>query len=567
MIAQANRAPDPISGPDWIRLLFDEKSFDEHFAGVRSPDPLRFTDSRPYRQRLADARKKTGHREAVWTGAARLGGQRVVVAVSDFRFIGGSMGFAVGERIAGAMEAARKARVPFVAVTCSGGARMQEGMVALVQMSKTAAAAQRLHEAGVPLITVLASPTTGGVYASYATQADLIVAEAGAVIGFAGARVRAVHDEHEERQTLHAEDLLAAGQVDTVLPRERMRDYLVRALHLLRRTPAPDPEGLPPPAAAQHLEGGWAVVERARHPRRPRAQHYIDALCADFIALRGDRAGSDDPAVVAGLGRIGDTDTVIVAQDRGEGGSGNGHGDGRVTPAGYRKAQRALLLAERLRLPLVTFVDTPGAHDGIADEAAGLAGAISDCLATMASLTTPSVAVVIGEGGSGGALALTVADQILMQQNAMYAVTSPEGAASILFRDRDRAPEVAEALGVAAVDLLKLGAIDVIVPEPMGGAHTDPVGAARMLEPEVRRALADAMRGKGDARRRRREKRVRRIGRPHGAAVRQATELLAGASEVTAHAIGAGMQMMGEQLRRVRVEAGKRGGRKRASGE
>src|SRR5690606_30701777 len=158
---------------------------------------------------------------------------------------------------------------------------------------------------------------------------------------------------------------------------------------------------------------------------------------------------------------------------------------------------------------------TPGASDGLRDEAAGLAGAISDCLATMSALTTPSVSVVIGEGGSGGALALTVGDRILMQQNAMYAITSPEGAAAILFRDRERAPEVAEALGVSASVLHELHVIDAIIPEPAGGAHADPQGAVRLLAPELRRALAETMRQKGTARRRRREERVRRIGREY----------------------------------------------------
>ncbi len=506
-------ALEPIAAREWIALLFDAGSFDEQFSGTETPDPLHFADSRPYPERLEEARRKSGGEEAVVTGTARIGGINVVAAVSDFRFIGGSMGYAVGERVATAMDRARDADLPFIAVTCSGGARMQEGIVALFQMSKTAAAAARLHEAGVPMISMLADPTTGGVYASYATQADVIIAEQGALIGFAGPRVRAVHDAGESREALRAEDLLAAGQVDAVLPRVAIRDYLIRIATLLRRPAPPDPDLLPPPVEVRDLDGGWSVVERARDPGRPRAMQYIDRLTSDFVPLLGDRAGEDDPALVGGLGRIGDTNVVILGQERGDLDLAGARHDGRMSAAGYRKARRLMLLAERLELPLVTLVDTPGAHDGIADEAAGLAGAISDCLATMASLTTPTVSVVIGEGGSGGALALTVADRILMQQNAMYAITSPEGAAAILFRDRERAPEVAEALGVAARDLLELGAIDLIVAEPAGGAQADAQGAARLLAPALRRALAEAMHGRGSARRRRREQRVRRLGR------------------------------------------------------
>jgi acetyl-CoA carboxylase carboxyl transferase alpha subunit/acetyl-CoA carboxylase carboxyl transferase beta subunit len=539
--------PESISAQEWIQALFDEGSFDERFAGVRTPDPLRFNDSQPNPERLAEAREKSGGREAVWTGSAKLGGQSVIVAVSDFRFIGGSMGFAVGERVAEAMDQAREAELPFITVACSGGARMQEGIVALVQMAKTAAAAQRLHEAGVPMITVLAHPTTGGVFASYANQGDVIVAESGALIGFAGPRVRAVHDENEERETLYAEDLLEAGQVDAVLPREAIRDYVLRLIRLMRPMPGPDPERLPPFVQARSIERGWTVVERARDAGRPRALAYIERLSSDFVPLHGDRSGFDDPALVGGVARIGETNVVVIGQERGDLDPHGARRDGRVNPAGYRKARRLMLLAQRLGLPLVTFVDTPGAHDGIADEHAGLAGSISDCLATMASLTVPSVSVIIGEGGSGGALALTVADRILMQQNAMYAITSPEGAAAILFRDRGRAAEVAEALGVSAGDLHRLGAVDSIVPEPGAGAHTDPVAAARMLEPELRRALAEAMRGRGPARRRRREERIRRIGREGGGRV---AEILGGASEVAVHALGAGVQALGSRIRR-----------------
>lgn len=541
--------PKSISALEWIELLFDEGSFDERFAAVRTPDPLKFSDSQSYPERLAETREQTGGREAVWTGSARLGGQSVIVAVSDFRFIGGSMGFAVGERVAEAMDEARDAEVPFIAVTCSGGARMQEGMVALMQMAKTAAAAQRLHEAGVPMVTVLAGPTTGGVYASYGNQGDVIIAEAGSLIGFAGPRVRAVHDEGESRETLYAEDLLEAGQVDAVLPREAMRDYLLRVARLVRPMPGPDPERLPPYVLARNLDRGWTAVERARSKERPRALRFIEGLASDFVSLHGDRSGTDDPALVGGLARIGETNVVVIGQERGDLDDAGASRNGRVAPAGYRKARRLMLLAQRLGLPLVTFVDTPGAHDGIADEWAGLASSISDCLATMASLTVPTVSVVIGEGGSGGALALTVTDRILMLQNAIYAVTSPEGAAAILYRDRGRAAEVAEALGVAAVDLHALGIVDTVVSEPQGGAHTDPQAALRMLEPELRRALAEAMRGRGAARRARREERVRRIGREPGT-LRQAAVMLAGATDTAVHAINAGVQAIGSRILR-----------------
>ncbi|MEX1023315.1 MAG: carboxyl transferase domain-containing protein, partial [Dehalococcoidia bacterium] len=272
----------PLSASEWVDLLFDAGSFDEEFSGIPTPDPLHFEDSQPYPERLEEARRKSGGSEAVVTGAAKVGGMRIVVAVSDFRFIGGSMGFAVGERVADAMDRAAEAKLPFVAVTCSGGARMQEGMVALLQMAKTAAAAARLHDAGIPMISVLANPTTGGVFASYGTQADVILAEAGALIGFAGPRVRAVQDDGEERETLYAEDLYEYGQVDHVAPRAALRDRLLTVVSLVQESAPPDPDLLPPPVEVRDQERGWTVVERARHADRPRALHYIRALASDF---------------------------------------------------------------------------------------------------------------------------------------------------------------------------------------------------------------------------------------------------------------------------------------------
>ncbi len=537
---------DPLSAREWITLLFDTDSFDEQFEAISTPDPLRFEDSRPYTERLAEARERSGGDEAVVTGTAVIGGLSVVAAVSDFPFIGGSMGYVMGERIADAMELAADAGWPLLVVTCSGGARMQEGMVALLQMAKTAAAAQRMHEAGSPLVTVLAHPTTGGVYASYASQADVLLAERGAMVGFAGPRVRAVHDADESREALTAEELHEVGLIDLVLPREQLRDQLIRITRLLARSEPADPVDLPPAVEVRAQDRGWAVVERARHPERPRALEYIDGLSDDFIELRGDRAGSDDPAIVGGLARIGDTNVVVIGQERGDLDLEGARHDGRAGPAGYRKALRLMRLAERLQLPLVTFVDTPGAHDGIADEATGLAGSISDCLASMAALTTPSVAVVIGEGGSGGALALTVADRILMQQNAMYAITSPEGAAAILFRDRDRAAEVAEALGVAAGDLLELGVIDAVVAEPAGGAHADPESAVRLLRPALRQAVAEAMQGKGEQRRRRRAERIRDIGLERA----PQSSTLRNISGVLGDALGRSRSFIGDRLRR-----------------
>jgi acyl-CoA carboxylase subunit beta len=481
----------PISAQERIALLADQGTFKETNANLRPTDPLGFVDRIPYPERLEDARKKTGLAEAAVTGTCRIDGHDSVLAVLDFRFLGGSMGSVVGEKIAAACEMAGRRRIPLVAVTCSGGARMQEGMLALAQMAKTSAAVQKLHAQGVPFVVLLTNPTTGGVYASFGTLGDVLLAEPGALISFAGPRVAKAFTSEEQAAAAPrtAEFLLDKGQIDGLVPRPKAKAAIGELLRLTGggRLKLATRGGLPP--ASGEVSEAWAAVGRARHDDRPTSMDFLQRMTSSFVEIRGDRAVGDDQAIVCGLADLDGQAVVVVAQERGHS-SDDPHRGGRTRPEGFRKAQRAMRLAAKWQLPVLTLIDTPGADPGVESEAGGLGGTISRSMALMSSLPTPILSVVIGEGGSGGALALAVADRVLMMENAIFSVIAPEGAAAILYRDPAQASSVAPSLKLTSHDLLELGLVDAIVPEPEGGAHLDHERAALVLRRAVREELS-----------------------------------------------------------------------------
>jgi acetyl-CoA carboxylase carboxyl transferase subunit alpha len=257
----------------------------------------------------------------------------------------------------------------------------------------------------------------------------------------------------------------------------------------------------------------WRSVELARHPERPYTLDYVERLLDDFVELHGDRTLSDDPAVVAGLGRFNGRTVALVGQQKGRDVKERTRRNfGMPYPEGYRKATRVMELADRHRFPVISLVDTPGAYPGVAAEQHGQGGAIARSQATMARLTVPTVACIIGEGGSGGAIALALADRVLMQENAIYSVISPEGCASILWRDMGEARKAAAALKPEASTCLELGVVDAIVPEPAGGAQSDWDAAGRLLGEALREALEELDGVPGDELRRRRRSRFRSLG-------------------------------------------------------
>jgi acetyl-CoA carboxylase carboxyl transferase subunit alpha len=257
----------------------------------------------------------------------------------------------------------------------------------------------------------------------------------------------------------------------------------------------------------------WRAVELARHQDRPYTLDYVERICDDFIELHGDRALADDPAVVAGLARFDGRTVALVGHQKGRDIRERTHRNfGMTYPEGYRKAMRVMELADRHRFPVVTLVDTPGAYPGVTAEQHGQGGWIARCQLLMARLGVPSVACVIGEGGSGGAVAIALADRVLMQENAIYSVISPEGCAAILWRDAGEAKKAAAAFKPDAVHCLELGVIDGVVPEPLGGAHVDPDEAARLLSAGVRAALAEVEGLDPTERRRLRHRKFRAMG-------------------------------------------------------
>jgi acetyl-CoA carboxylase carboxyl transferase subunit beta len=490
---------------------------------------LHFEDETAYRERILQLRTETGESDALISGFARLGGHEIAIAALDFGFLGGSMGVVVGEKLVRVAERATSRKLPLVTISASGGARMQEGMLSLLQMAKTSAAIQRLRSAGCAYLSVLVHPTTGGVFASFANLGDVIIAEPGALIGFAGPRVvEQVVGKKLPAGTHSAEFLLAHGMIDAIVDRRDQRDYLSRLLGTFsaprdgyqRRQPPKTKKIISPDIPA------WEAVQRARDDRRLTSLDFIARIFQDFVEVHGDRASGDDPAIVAGIGRLEGKAVAVIGLERGSVEDRPRRRDGRPYPEGYRKAGRTMELAERLHMPLVTLIDTPGAYPGVEAEERGLAAELASSLARMSLLRTPIVSAIIGEGGSGGALALAVADRVLMFDGAIYSVIAPEGAATILYRDAARAAEVSSKLKLTARELKKLGIVDTILPEPAGGTQADPDQAAATLADAISNALADLQRKRVSRVVDDRYQRYQRIGRRHAKRPRRRLPML-----------------------------------------
>lgn len=508
----------PVPAMQRLQQLADPGSVELLPAPSTPADPLRFTDRVPYRDRLAAAREQTGLDEAVVCARVLIHGRPAVLAVMDFGFLGGSLGTGVGERITLAAEHALDTRTALVIVTASGGARMQEGPLSLMQMAKTAQALAALDEAGVLTVTLATDPTYGGVAASFATLTDLIFVEPGARMGFAGPRVI----EQTTGASLPpgfqtAEFLLAHGLVDAVLPRASVRATLGSVLAAAYDRPplVPDVAGDPLVRCPDQLtrRPAWETVRLGRNLDRPTTLEYAELLLEDFLVLHGDRIGAECPALVAGIGRFHDHPVLLLGLQKGHRAEELvAHGYGRARPEGYRKAARLMRLAEKLGLPVVTLIDTQGAEPGTEAEEHGQAVAVAENLKLMAGLRVPIVAVVVGEGGSGGALALGVADRVLIFENGFYSVITPEGCAAILWRDPAGAAEAAAALHLDAPSLLRLGVVDGVLPEPAGGSQADAQAAALTLDAVLANALAELATIEPDELVRSRRRRFRRYG-------------------------------------------------------
>ncbi|MGK2964417.1 MAG: carboxyl transferase domain-containing protein [Tepidiformaceae bacterium] len=500
-----------LSARERIATLLDAGSFHEDDRGVTAIDPLSFQDRHSYRSRVINAQRRTGMTEAALTGTGTVFGRELVIAILDFSFLGGSIGVVVGERLARAFEKATARRVPLVTVCSSSGTRMQEGLLALMQIPRVAVAAQKHHMAHLAHISIAGDPTTGFAYAGLMSMADIILAEPNALMGFAALRV--VEEAQGSALPEHAhtaESHMAHGLIDSVVDRPRLRDSIAGLLDLLENEYQIRPGRSGETRQTPHAHGNaWQTVELSRHQSRPTARDFIGRMTTAFFEIHGDRIGGDDKAIVAGLATIGGESVVIVGQQRPEG--SNGHA-AWIGPGGFRKARRAMKLAAKFQIPLVTLIDTAGANPGLESEEAGLGEAMSACITTMLEIPVPTVAVVIGEGNSEGAVSMAVADRVLMLENAVYEVIRPEDAAKILYQEVTRAEEVAERLRLTAHDCVRLGVVDGVVPEPGEGAHTDHAEAALLLRRSLLRTVGDIQRARPKRRLERRLARYREIG-------------------------------------------------------
>ena len=452
-----------------IRMTVDEDSFEEWEKDMEFVNPLEF---KGYEEKVKSLKEKTGLSEAVVTGKASIEGNPAVIAVCDGRFLMASMGQVVGEKITRAVERATKEQLPVIIFACSGGARMQEGIVSLMQMAKTAAALKRHSDAGLLYVSVLADPTTGGVTASFAMLGDVILAEPKALIGFAGPRViEQTIGEKLPKGFQRSEFLLEHGFIDRIVERKEMRTVLgnILQMHHTAQNPVIQKPVQTVEKERQSVQekDAWERVTISRKNDRPVGQDYIRTLFSDFLEFHGDRCYGDDPAIIGGIARFAGIPVTVIAQAKGKSTKENvAHHFGMPSPEGYRKALRLMKQAEKFKRPILLFVDTPGAFCGIEAEERGQGEAIARNLFEMSSMKVPILSVVIGEGGSGGALALAVADEVWMLENAIYSVLSPEGFASILWKDSKRASEAAAVMKLTAADLKKLGVIEAVIAEP-----------------------------------------------------------------------------------------------------
>ena len=477
-----------------IKMVVDRKSFTEWDVHMEEQNPLQY---KGYEEKIRSLREKTGLDEAVVTGKCTIKGTPTALGVCDCRFMMSSMGEVVGEKITRVFERATKERLPVILYICSGGARMQEGLVSLMQMAKTSMAIRKHSDAGLLYVPVLTDPTTGGVTASFAMLGDIILAEPKALIGFAGPRViEQTIGQKLPKGFQRAEFLLEHGFVDKIVEREEQRSVLADILKLHENkipdygqsdnsdmemkyksdnaesteTAVGDKRESENTIWPEFIPSGnytpWEHVQLARAKTRPTGKDYIEALFDDFMEFHGDRHCGDDPAVIGGVAFFHGKPVTVLAQEKGEGTRENiARNFGMVSPEGYWKSLRLMQQAEKFHRPVICLVDTPGAFCGLEAEERGQGEAIAKNLYTLAGLTVPVLSIVIGEGGSGGALAFAVADEVWMLEHSVYSILSPEGFASILWKDSKKAKEAAAVMKLTAADLYQMGMIEHVIPE------------------------------------------------------------------------------------------------------
>jgi acetyl-CoA carboxylase carboxyl transferase subunit beta len=453
-----------------IELVLDPGSFT---SWDEQPVPP-LTDSPAYARERAAAATSCGVDESVLTGAGSIRGRPVALVVGEFGFLAGSIGVAAAHRLRQAIERATELRLPLLAAPASGGTRMQEGAMAFVQMVPITQAIMAHRQAGLPYLVYLRDPTTGGVFASWGSLGHVTAAEPGARVGFLGPRVyEALYGRPFPPHVQTAENLVARGILDAIVPPHRLADLADRVLGLLLD------RGLGHVAAGTEgpvpVVDAWDAVTRSRDPARPHLRHLLRVAATEVVPLNGTAAGESHPGLLLAFARIGRASCVLLAHDR-----RGQEADRPLGPDALRQGRRGMRLAQELDLPLVTVIDTPGAALTVEAEEGGLAGEIARSLADLVTLPAPTVAVLLGQGSGGGALALAAADRVVAAQHAWLSPLSPEGASSIVHRDTAHAAQMARAQGIGVTDLHAQGIVDVVVAERPDAALEPDAFCARL---------------------------------------------------------------------------------------
>jgi len=461
-----------------INMIADGGTFREISRGVVSIDPLGFSPKESYKLAIEREQKRTGLSEAVITGICEIGGNPAVLIVFDFGFMSGSVGCVVGEKITLAIERAIRMKSPVIAVVTSSGSRMEEGILSIMQMAKISISIDNLENKDIPFISILANPTTGQAYAAFASRADFILAEPKSVVGLSplGLMNEGKINNNSSDQIIDnytSEQFVETGMIDMVVDRENHRSVLAHILGLLSMSNRITKRKTPTQPTRKKDVDAWRSVSLARIKNRPTSRQYINAIANRFFEIHGDRVSSDDSSLILGIAELSGQSVVIIGQERFNNIDQSVQTVNSITPKMFRKIQRGIYLAEKLKLPLISFIDISDVETSLSAERGGLAVEIGKTISQMAQLNTPSISIIIGEIGGEASLPLVVADRVLMLEHSVFSVTLLEDAAGLIYQDVRKAEDLAKWFKLTALDCQDFGVVDYIVQEPVLGAHTN----------------------------------------------------------------------------------------------
>ena len=477
-----------IPAKERINLIIDRGTFKEINKNLSSNfEQIAQEELENYDEKIKSDQFRTGLNEAVVTGTAKINGEDIIIIALDFGFLGGSMGLIVGEKVALAYELASKKNLPAITIINSGGSRIQEGVISLMQMSKTVSSANLLKNSNIPMITILCNPSTGQTMSSFATISDIIIGEPGAKIGYSSYRKLKNKNSDDSRKQYTSEEFLTNGFIDLVVSRDELKYKISVLISILKPKYSYKSKKLKITKNKNiKFNNALESLKISRNIDRPKSSIYINNIFSEFIELHGDRIGNDDNSVIIGIGKIVNEPFVLVAQERRVITKSNNNVsrnyNNKIMPSGFRKANRALKLAEKFKIPCLCLVDAVYPELSLKSEYSGLAYSISELLSNKLSLETPILSIIIGEGGSETALAFSIADSIMMQKNSIFTPLSPEEAAKIRLGDSRKVKEISNMMRFTSEDCLKLGIIDRVIDEPNEGSHQNHLESSKLLQ-------------------------------------------------------------------------------------